>query len=97
VSSGGVYPGWNELGFLHARAVSRQGTAALGQQGPHLRPKDPQQVTPLSRWGVEFIRNLGDRLLQRGKTALQLGLPAAQDVDLRLKVTMAHPYPRLVS
>ena len=51
----------------------------------------------MSRWRVKLIRNLRDRLLQRGQTALQLGLPDLQGADLRLKITMAHAYPLLDS
>jgi hypothetical protein len=38
---------WNALWLLPAPGLSRQSTAALGQQGPHFRPKDPHQVAPL--------------------------------------------------
>lgn len=45
----------------------------------------------MSRWRVKLIRNLRDRLLQRGQTALQLGLSGPDLGDLRRKITLTHP------
>jgi hypothetical protein len=88
---------WRRAADLPARLVSRQRTAALGQQVPHLPAKDPHRVAPLTRRRVEFIRNLGDRHLQRGQTALQLGLSGSDRVELRFKIPLSHPDPLLDS
>jgi hypothetical protein len=87
----GVDKGWNDLGRLPADAVSRQGATALGLKAPRLRTKGPHQVATWPRRWVEFIGDLGDHLLQRGKTALQVCLPDPQGVDLRLKITVTRP------